>query len=238
MRGGTSVDKIIANVAGRTIEESSIEQFKLGLRGRLLRPGDDDYDSSRRVFNAMIDKHPALIARCAGVADVIQAVNFARQNNLVVAVRGGGHNVAGNAMCDGGLVIDLSNLKGIRVDPARRSAQAEAGATLGEFDHETQAHEQGTTLGVFSPTGIAGLTLGGGYGWLAGKFGLACDNLRSAEVVTADGRLVAAAAGEHDDLLWGLRGAGANFGIVTSFEYRLHRVGPVLGGMVVYPLSQ
>ncbi len=170
-RDGILVDRIVVNSEGRTIQESSIEQFKSGLRGKLLRPGDDDYDSSRRIFNAMIDKHPALIARCAGVADVIKAVNFARENNLVVAVRSGGHNVAGNAMCDGGLVIDLSNLKGIRVDPVRRTAQAEAGVTLAEFDHETQAHEQGTTLGVFSPTGIAGLTLGGGYGWLAGKYG-------------------------------------------------------------------
>jgi len=232
------VDKIIANVAGRTIEESSIEQFKLGLRGKLLRPGDDDYDSSRRVFNAMIDKHPALIARCAGVADVIQAVNFARQNNLVVAVRGGGHNVAGNAMCDGGLVIDLSNLKGIRVDPARRTAQAEAGATLGEFDHETQAHEQGTTLGVFSPTGIAGLTLGGGYGWLAGKYGLASDNLLSADVVTAEGKLISANSEENQDLFWGLRGGGGNFGVVTSFTYKLHPVSRVLAGSVAWPIAR
>src|SRR3989440_10483596 len=164
MRGGTSVDKIIANVAGRTIEESSIEQFKLGLRGKLLRPGDDDYDSSRRVFNAMIDKHPALIARCAGVADVIQAVNFARQNNLVVAVRGGGHNVAGNAMCDGGLVIDLSGLKTVRVDPVGRTARADAGVTWGEFDHETQAFGLAPTDGQGATTGVARLTLGAGSG--------------------------------------------------------------------------
>lgn len=204
----------------------------------LLRPGDDGYDSSRKIFNALIDKHPALIVRCAGVSDVIRAVNFARENKLLLAVRGGGHNVAGNALCDGGLVVDLSNMKSVRVDPVRRTARAEAGVNLTEFHHETQVHGLATTMGMFSPTGIAGLTLGGGLGWLAGKYGLACDNLLSADVVTAEGKLITASSVENQDLFWGLRGGGGNFGVVTSFEFRLHPVGDVLGGIIAWPLER
>ena len=211
------------------ITEQVIEQFRATLRGPLLLPDDESYDTARTVWNAMVDKRPALIARCAGTADVIQCVRFAREHDLLVSVRGGGHNYAGMAVCDDGLMIDLSPMKGIRVDPARRTARAQPGLRLGEFDRETQAFGLATTLGVNTDTGIAGLTLGGGNGWLGGKYGLACDNLLSVDVVTADGELVTASESEHEDLFWGVRGAGANFGIVTSFEYRLHPVGPVLG---------
>ncbi|MBA2343688.1 MAG: FAD-binding oxidoreductase, partial [Rubrobacter sp.] len=192
----------------------------------------------RAIFNGMIDKRPAMIVRCAGTADVIQGVNFARTHDLLLSVHGGGHGVAGNAVSDGGLMLDLSPMKGIRVDPVRRIAQAQAGLTLGEFDHETQAFGLATTLGVVSVTGIAGLTLGGGLGWLNGKHGLACDNLLSADVVTADGRLLTASDEENEDLFWGIRGGGGNFGVVTSFEYQLHPVGPVLGGGLRYPAAE
>jgi len=185
----------------------------------------------------MVDKRPALIARCTSTADVVACVTFAREHDVLVSVRGGGHNYAGKAVCDGGLMIDLSPMKGIQVDPAKQTADAQAGVRLGEFDRETQKVGLATTLGVNTDTGIAGLTLGGGYGWLAGKYGLACDNLLAAEVVTADGRVLQTDAEHHADLFWGLRGAGANFGVVTSFTYRLHTVGPVLGGMMLYPLS-
>ncbi len=230
--------KDVASTVGRPLMDSQIQAFKAGLRGTLLRPGDDGYDSSRKIFNALIDKHPALIVKCTGVSDVIRAVNFARENRLLLAVRGGGHNVAGNALCDGGLVIDLSNMKSVRVDPVRRTARAEAGVNLTEFHHETQVHGLATTMGMFSPTGIAGLTLGGGLGWLAGKYGLACDNLLSADVVTADGKLITASSMENQDLFWGLRGGGGNFGVVTSFKFRLHPVGDVLGGIMAWPLAR
>jgi FAD/FMN-containing dehydrogenase len=220
------------------VDDEAIGALEAGLRGEMLRPGDDGYETARRVWNGMIDRRPALIARCAGVADVVHAVNVARTYDLLVAVRGGGHNVAGNAVCDGGLVIDLSRLKGIRVDPAARTVRAEGGVTWGELDHETQAFGLATTGGQVSTTGIAGLTLGGGYGWLARSFGLACDNLLAADVVTADGRFLTASAEEHADLFWGLRGGGGNFGVVTSFTYRLHPVGPTLvAGPVFYPLA-
>jgi len=213
-----------------TVSESTISELESGLRGRLIRPGDGDYDDARRVWNRMADKHPALIARCAGTADVLHCVRFAREHDLPVSVRGGGHNYAGKSVCDDGLVIDLSAMKGIRIDPVRRTARAQPGVKLGEFDHETQAFGLATTLGIATDTGIAGLTLGGGYGWLGGKYGLACDNLISVDVVTADGQILTASAGENADLFWGMRGAGANFGIVTSFEYRLHPVGPTVLG--------
>ena len=186
----------------------------------------------------MIDKRPALIARCSGVADVMEAVNFARTNDLLVSVRGGGHNITGNAVCDGGLMIDLSPMKGLRVDPIQRIAHAQAGLTWGEYNRETQAFGLASTGGVISTTGIAGLTLGGGLGWLMGKHGLSCDNLLSADIITADGRFLTASATENADLFWGLRGGGGNFGIVTSFEYRLHPVGPVLAGMVIHPMAK
>ena len=214
----------------KPLEEAVVQEFAGSLRGELLRPEDESYDAARAVFNGMIDKRPAMIVRCAGTSDVIQGVNFARTHNLLLSVHGGGHNVAGNAVCDGGLMLDLSSMKGIRVDPVRQTAQAQPGLTLGEFDHETQAFGLATTLGVVSVTGTAGLTLGGGLGWLNGKHGLACDNLLSADVVTADGRLITASEEENEDLFWGIRGGGGNFGVVTSFKYQLHPVGRVLGG--------
>jgi FAD/FMN-containing dehydrogenase len=220
------------------IEGTTVEAFKTSLRGELLRPGDTDYDEARKVWNGMIDKRPGLIARCTGVADVISAVDFARTHQLLVSVRGGGHNIPGNAVCNCGLMIDLACMRSVRVDPVRRTARAEGGVTWGEFDHETQAFGLATTGGSVSDTGIAGLTLGGGLGWLAGKCGLTCDNLLSADVVTADGKLLVASASEHTDLFWGVRGGGGNFGIVTSFEYQLHPVGPVLAGMLLYPFAQ
>ena len=186
----------------------------------------------------MTDKRPGLIAQCAGVADVISAVDLARDNGLLVAVRGGDHSVAGHSVCDGGIMIDLSRMKGVRVDPAARTARAEGGAKWRDFDHETQAFGLATTGGTNSDTGIGGLTLGGGLGWLAGKYGLTCDNLLSADVVTADGRFLTASATENEDLFWGLRGGSGNFGIVTSFEYQLHQVGTVLGGMVIHPFAR
>jgi FAD/FMN-containing dehydrogenase len=221
------------------LDDASIPELRASLRGLLLQPADAGYDAARTVDNAMIDRRPALIARCAGVADVLTAVRFARTHDVLVSVRGGGHNVAGNAVCDGGLVIDLSPMKGIRVDPAARTVQAQAGVTWGELDAETQAFGLATTGGVISTTGIAGLTLGGGVGWLNGRFGLACDNLLAADVVTADGRFLKASEKENADLFWGLRGGGGNFGIVTSFEYRLHPLGPmVLSGPVFHPAAR
>ncbi len=230
---------VTTTTGGETVlKEAAVEALQSSLRGALIRPGDDGYDAARMVWNGMIDKRPALIARCAGVADVIEAVNFVRTHELLLAVRGGGHNITGNAMCDGGLVVDLTQMKSVRVDPVNRTARAEAGLTWGEYNHETQAFGLASTGGVVSTTGIAGLTLGGGLGWLMGKHGLTCDNLLSADMVTADGRLITASASENPDLFWGLRGGGGNFGVVTSFEYRLHPVGPVLGGMVLHPLDR
>jgi len=208
-------------------------------RGGLIRPGDAAYDVQRRIWNGAIDRRPAFIARCTGAADVRAAVGFARERELVVAVRGGGHNVAGTAVCDGGIVIDLSPMKGVWVDPRARVARAEPGLLWGELDHETQSFGLATPGGIVSHTGIAGVTLGGGLGWLMRQHGLTSDNLLSADVVTADGALVRASADEHADLFWGLRGGGGNFGIVTSFEYRLHAVGPiVLAGVILYPAAR
>jgi FAD/FMN-containing dehydrogenase len=220
------------------LPEETVRAFGAGLRGELLRPGDEGYDPARRVWNAMIDRRPALIVRCAGVADVRRAVDFAHEHRLLVAVRGGGHNVAGSAVCDGGLVVDLSRLKGMRVDPARRTARAEAGLTWAEFDRETQAFDLAVTGGAISSTGIAGLTLGGGQGWLMRKHGLTSDNLLSVDLVTADGELLTASADEHADLFWGLRGGGGNFGVATSFEYRLQPESVLLAGMLLHPLER
>jgi FAD/FMN-containing dehydrogenase len=221
-----------------TLQDTVLADLKAHLRGPLLLPGDDGYDTTRQLWNGMLDKRPALIARCMGVADVLACVNFARAHNVLVAVRGGDHSVAGNASCNGGFMIDLSPMKSVHVDPGKQTARAGGGARWGDLDHETQAFGLATTGGTNSDTGIAGLTLGGGIGWLSGKYGLACDNLLSADVVTADGRLLTASATENQDLFWGLRGGSGNFGIVTSFEYQLHRVGPVLAGMVVYPFER
>ena len=221
------------------MEEGTVEELKSRLRGPLLRDGDGGYEQARMVWNGNIDRGPALIARCAGVADVIDAVNFARANNRLVAVRGGAHSAAGHGTCDGGIVIDLSQMRGLRVDPENRTAQAQAGVLWGDLDRDAEAFGLGTTGGVVSNTGIAGLTLGGGLGWLMGKHGLTIDNLLSLDVVTADGRFLKASADENADLFWGLRGGGGNFGVVTSFEYRLHPVGPtVLGGVVMHPLDR
>jgi FAD/FMN-containing dehydrogenase len=220
------------------LDEATVQGFKTSVRGLLLRAGDVGYDEARTIWNGMIDRRPALIIRCAGVADVIHAINFARTHHLLLSVRGGGHNVAGNAVCDGGLMIDMSPMKSVRVDPATHTVRAEAGLTWGEFDRETQAFGLATTGGIISTTGIAGLTLGGGIGWLMGKYGLSCDNLRSVDMVTASGQCVTASATENPDLFWGVRGGGGNFGIVTSFEYQLHPVGQVLAGMVLYPFEK
>jgi len=216
-----------------------LQSLRAGLRGALLQPGDPGYDAARHVWNGSIDRKPALIARCTGAADVIAAVAFARANGLLLSVRGGGHNVTGNAVCDGGLMIDLSPMKGVRVDPVARTVRAQGGVTWGELDHETQAFGLATTGGQISTTGIAGLTLGGGLGWLMRKCGLVVDNLLSADVVLADGRFLTCNATEHADLFWGLRGGGGNLGLVTSFEYRLHPIGPmVTGGVLLYPAAR
>jgi FAD/FMN-containing dehydrogenase len=214
----------------------SIQALTASLRGRTLQPGDDGFDAARHIWNGMIDRTPAVIVRCAEAADVVAAVNFAREQGLALAVRGGGHSAAGSSMCDGGLVIDLSPMKSIQVDQARSTARAEAGVTWGEFDAATQAVGLATTGGVVSTTGIAGLTLGGGIGWLGRTHGMSCDNLLSVEIVTADGQLRTANATENADLFWAVRGGGGNFGVVTSFEFQLHRVGPtVLAGLLVWP---
>ena len=218
---------------------TALEELNSSLRGYLLRPGDTAYDEARKLWNGVFDRRPAVIVRCAGAADVIGAVKVARRDGLRVAVRGGGHSFPGHSVCDDGLVIDLSCMKAIRVDPGARTARAQAGVRWIEFDHETQAFGLATTGGTVSDTGIAGLTVGGGLGWLSGKYGLTIDNLISADVVLADGRLLTASASQNQDLFWGLRGGSGNFGVVTSFEYQLHAVGPtVLAGMVIYPLAK
>ncbi len=216
------------------VENAAIQQLADATRGDVLIPDSPGYDEARKVWNGMIDRRPAVIARCAGTADVIQAVDFARVNAMEVAVRGGGHSAQGYGTCDGGLMIDLSRMKGIRVDPESRTVRAEAGLTWGEFDRETQAFGLAVTGGRFSTTGVAGLALGSGSGWLERKCGLTGDNLLSADVVTADGRFLKCSERQNADLFWALRGGGGNFGIVTSFVFRLHEVGPIIyGGMLV-----
>jgi FAD/FMN-containing dehydrogenase len=218
---------------------SDVKDFRASLRGRLLLAQDEGYEEARRLWNGAFDRHPALIARCAGAADVVQAVNFARSHDLLTAVHSGGHSLSGQSSCDGGLMIDLSPMKGILIDPVRLTAIAQSGVLLGELDRESQAFGLATTLGTASDTGIAGLTLGGGQGRLARKFGLSCDNLLSVDIVTADGKLLRASEQENADLFWGVRGGGGNFGVVTKFEYRLHPLGPkVLAGNRVHPMSQ
>ena len=192
-----------------TLDEMAVQDFRASLRGEVLRATDEGYDETRKIHNGMIDNRPTLIARCAGVADVMASVRFTRDQQLLVSIRGGGHSVAGFSVCDGGLMIDLSPMKGVRVDAARQTVRAEGGVTWGEFDHETQAFGLATTGGVARPTGIAGLTLGGGHGFLMPKYGLACDNLLSVDLVTAEGHLLTSSANEHTDLFWGLRGGGA-----------------------------
>lgn len=212
----------------RTLEEIAqpLEDFVERFHGSVILPDDDRYDDARRIWNGMIDNYPAIIARCSGVADVVTAVHFAREHDLLLAVRGGGHNVAGTAVCDGGIVIDLSERNGVHVDPETRTVRAEGGATLGDVDRETQLFGLATPLGVVTETGIAGLTLNGGVGHLRRKYGLSCDNLKSVDVVTADGTIRTASEDRNADLFWAIRGGGGNFGVVTSFEYDLHEVGP------------
>jgi FAD/FMN-containing dehydrogenase len=231
--------RVIMNTgADAVLGEGAVEALRASLRGPLLRAGDAGYGAARTIWNGMIDRRPALIARCAGAADVIAVVQFAREHDLLVSTRGGGHNIAGKAVCDGGLMIDLSRMKSIRVDPVARTVRAEPGVLGGEFDRETQAFGLATPVGTVSTTGIAGLTLGGGQSWLGSKYGLSIDNLLSVDIVTSDGVLYTASATQHEDLFWAIRGAGHNFGVVTSFEYRLHLVGPVLGGMVLHPFER
>jgi len=217
----------------------AVAELRTRIYGDILEMADAGYDDARKVWNGMIDKRPAVIARCAGVADVIDAVDFARTNDLLVAIRGGSHSAAGLALCDDGLVIDLTRMKGVRVDPVARTVHAQAGLLWADLDRETQAFGLATTGGTVSNTGVSGLTLGGGLGWLMGKHALACDNLLSVDLVTADGTFLTASESQHADLFWALRGGGGNFGVATSFEFKLHEVGPtVLGGLVIHPLSE
>jgi FAD/FMN-containing dehydrogenase len=220
------------------VNDADIASLRSNVRGELVVAGDARYDEARRVWNGNVDRRPGLIVRCTGAADVQQAVNFARSLGLLVSIRGGGHSAPGYGTNEGGLVIDLSPMKGIRVDPDARTVSAQGGVLWRELDHETQAYGLATTGGTVSNTGITGLTLGGGLGWLMGKHGLTVDNLISADLVTADGEFRKASAKDNPDLFWALRGGGGNFGVVTSFEYRLHPVTQVLGGMVIYPLDQ
>lgn len=218
------------------IDESAIQELGASFGGELLQSQHHDYDTARAVFNGMIDRRPAVIARCSGVADVITAVNFARERDLVISVRGGGHGVPGYAVCDDGVMIDLSPMKGIWIDPETKVARAQAGVTWGEFDRETQQFGLAVTGGRVPSTGISGLTLGSGSGWIERKLGLTVDSLISADVVTADGRFLTASEDEHADLFWGLRGGSGNFGIVTSFEFKLHDFGPIVyGGLLAFP---
>jgi FAD/FMN-containing dehydrogenase len=224
--------------ATKKISRDTVTGLRSQLRGTVALPGEDGYETARVIWNAMIDKRPGLVIRCLGASDVITAVKLARDEKLLVAVRSGGHNIAGNAVCEGGLLIDLSSMKSVHVDSASATARVEPGATLADFDKEAQAFGLATPLGINSTTGVAGLTLGGGFGWTTRKFGLTVDNLVSADVVTADATLVRASAKEHSDLFWALRGGGGNFGVVTSFEFNLHKLGPeVLSGLVVHPLE-
>ena len=230
---------VITTDGNQTIlNKSVIDDFKTKLLGNLIFKSDPDYDNVRVLWNGMIDRKPALIVRCSGTPDVIASVNFAREHNLMISARGGGHNVAGTASSDGGMMIDLSQMKGIRVDPDTRVAFVSPGATIHDVDHETQMFGLATPMGINSTTGIAGLTLGGGFGWLSRSFGLTADNLISADVLTADGKIINANENGTSDLLWGLRGGGGNFGIVTNFQYRLHPVGPqLLCGLIVHPFK-
>ncbi|SDQ63467.1 FAD-binding oxidoreductase [Natronobacterium texcoconense] len=218
------------------IDDPEYETLARHVHGEVLRPGDDGYEDARSIWNAMIDRKPAVIVRPTGTADVVTGVEFAYDRDLPLSVKGGGHNVAGNAICDDGLTLDLSSMSSVRVDPTTETARVGPGATMADLDHETQAFGLATPGGVISTTGVAGITLGGGIGWLSRKYGLSIDNLRSVEVVTADGEVVTASEDENPDLFWAIRGGSGNFGIVTSFEFDLHEVGPeVLFGPIVYP---
>ena len=221
------------------LPSGAIDDLKAAARGQVLTPGDPGYDEARKIWNAMIDRRPAVIVRCAGAADVSKAVNFARDHNLIVAVRGGGHNIAGTAVCDGGVMLDMTPMKSVRINPWSATAYVEPGVTLADVDGEAQAFGLAVPLGVNSTTGVAGLTLGGGFGWLSRRYGMTIDNLLSVDIVTADGTLQHASEQENPDLFWAIRGGGGNFGVVTLFEFKLHSVGPIVyGGLVVLPLDQ
>src|SRR5438270_1926619 len=215
-----------------------LQDLKAELHGELICPNDRGYEATRKVWNGMIDTYPALIARCADAVDVVKSVQFGRVYHLPVAVRGGGHSLSGSSVGDGGIVIDISCMKGVGIDPEKRTARVQAGLTLGEFVRATQAYGLATTTGTVGGTGLAGLTLGGGLGWFMGKYGLTIDNLLAVDLVTASGQVKRASATEHPDLFWGVRGGGGNFGIVTAFEFQLHQIGQVLAGKVIYPLSK
>jgi FAD/FMN-containing dehydrogenase len=231
----------LASLQGGAIalRTDTLDALRHSLRGAVCLPQEAGYDEARTIWNAMIDRRPGAVVRCKGASDIVRAVTFAREHGILLAVRAGGHNIAGNAVCEGGLLLDLSLMRSIRVDPVRRTARVEPGATLGDFDGEAQAFGLAAPLGINSTTGVAGLTLGGGFGWLSRKFGLSVDNLVSADVVTADGKLLQASTTENSDLFWALRGGGGNFGVVSSFEFSLHPVGPmVLSGLIVHPFAR
>lgn len=229
---------VTATTTFPTLNETAIQHLIASMRGEVIRPGDANYDEARKVYNGMIDRHPALIARCVDVADVIAAVNFARDHDVLVSVRGGGHHGAGYSVCDYGLVIDLSTMKGVHVDPAAKTVRAAGGCTLGEVDHATHAFGLATPSGIFSTTGVGGITLGGGVGHFTRPYGLALDNLLEAEVVLADGRVVTANEQQHADLFWAIRGGGGNFGVVTSFLFKLHPVDTVYAGPMLWPIEK
>ena len=226
------------NGASKTVDTSAAKGLAQSLKGELVTADSPRYDKARAIWNAMIDRRPALIASCATADDVVASVRFAKENDLMVAVRGGGHNIAGNAVCDGGLMIDLSSMRAVQVDAAKKTVRVEGGATLGDLDQGTQAHGLAVPVGINSTTGVAGLTLGGGFGWLSRKYGLTIDNLLSANMVTAAGEMVTASERENADLFWAVRGGGGNFGIVTSFEFKAQSIGTeVLSGLIVHPFA-
>ena len=221
------------------ISEKAVEEFGDSLRGEIIKPGDENYDEVRKIWNAMIDRNPAFIVKVASADDVQAAIKFARGNNLDITIRGAGHNIAGNSICNDGLMIDFSAMKKVRVDAVKKIALVEPGVTLKDFDAEVQKYGLATPVGINSTTGIAGLTLGGGFGWLTRKYGFTVDNLLSAEVITVDGKKLRASENENSDLFWAMRGGGGNFGVVTEFEFKLHAVGPeILGGLLVFPFKQ
>jgi FAD/FMN-containing dehydrogenase len=224
---------VSVHVSPSELPAAAVDSFRARLRGALLQPGNPGYDESRALWNGMIDRKPALIARCQGVADVIAGIAFAREHRLLLSIKGGGHNIAGLAVCEGGLMLDLSAMRGVWVDPGTRTARAQAGCLLGDVDRETQVHGLAAVLGFVSATGIAGLTLGGGFGYLTRRFGWTTDNVTGMEMVTADGRVVRASETENPDLFWALRGGGGNFGVVTGIDFRLHPVGPTVTGGVI-----